>query len=97
MAAQTGAPPPRLVRVLKALGDERRLRILHRLGEGEFTLQELSTHFDTGNTTMLHHLVILRAAGLVEVRGTAKRYRMRREPLDDLPRFIDLYLPSQRH
>jgi len=96
MAATADAPPARLVRTLKALADERRLRILKRLTTGDYTLQELATHFDSGNTTMLHHLVILRAAGLVRVGGPAKRYSVQRAALPTVAEALDAYLDDGR-
>lgn len=87
------APPARLPRLAKALGDERRLRLLKRLTTGEYTLQELADYFGAGNTTMLHHLIILRAAGLVRLRGgTSKRYSLRRETLPEVGELLDSYL-----
>lgn len=89
-------PSPRLVKLLKALADERRLRILRYLTSGEYTLQQLSEHFETGKTLMLHHLVLLRAAGLVYLRGgTSKRYSLRFAELAEITRLLSAYLPEQ--
>jgi DNA-binding transcriptional ArsR family regulator len=93
-SADPDDPPDRLVSLAKALGDERRLRILRRLTVGSYTLQELSDHFAIPKTTLLHHLVMLRAAGIVRVGpGTAGRYSLRPEVPRELQRLLESYLP----
>jgi DNA-binding transcriptional ArsR family regulator len=93
IAAGSDAPHPRLLRLARALGDERRLRVLKRLTAGDWTLHELATHFGVSDTTMLHHLIILRGAGLVRVRGGAgKRYRLERHVLPEMGRLLESYL-----
>ena len=44
VSADADAPPLRLVRLSKALGDEKRLRILRALADGEKSLMELAEH-----------------------------------------------------
>jgi DNA-binding transcriptional ArsR family regulator len=61
------APPPRMLRLYKALGDEKRLRILKRLVSGQATLQELADSVGLAKSSVHHHMVILRSAGLVKV------------------------------
>lgn len=94
-SANPDDPPDRLVSLAKALGDERRLRILRRLTTGSFSLQELADHFETPKTTLLHHLVILRSAGIVRVGpGTSPKYSLRTEMPLELNRLLDGYLPA---
>ena len=59
----------------RALGDERRLRMLRRLAAGDATLAELAGTAETAKSTAHHHLAHLRAAGLVTMRGNARAYR----------------------
>lgn len=93
LAAGGDAPNPRLVRLTRALGDERRLRVLKRLSAGDWTLHELATHFGVGDTTMLHHLIILRGAGLVRVSaGAGKRYELVRDEVPDVGALLETYL-----
>lgn len=91
VSAETDAPPLRLVRLSKALGDDKRLRILRALAEGDRTLMELAEQFGLAKTTMHHHMVILRSAGLVSV-GAGKRYRLRHEMLPDVGELLSGYL-----
>src|SRR5207248_5604690 len=60
-------PPASLIRLHKALGDEKRLRILKRLAREPATLKELAEAAGVGKPTAHHHTVILRSAGLLSV------------------------------
>lgn len=73
------APPPHLVRLYKALGDETRLKILRLLAGREMYLQELAKALGMSHVTVLHHVAVLRAAHLVQVveRENLKYYRLR--------------------
>jgi DNA-binding transcriptional ArsR family regulator len=89
-AASRDEPPAFLVRRLRALGDERRLRLLRRIGQGRVTLHELAAETGLPKTTLHHHLVALRAAGLVRLRDDAlrqyspqPRYTVRAEAIPD--------------
>jgi biotin operon repressor len=62
-------PPAQLVKRLKAIGDEKRLRIMKLLSEKERTLKELTALLGMGKTTVHHHLSLLRTAGMVKVTG----------------------------
>jgi len=85
-------PPDDLVRTLRALGDARRLRILHHLGAGDLRLAELSRRTGMAATTLLHHLAILRAAGLAQALPGDRGYGLRTEPLHDLPGALSTWL-----
>lgn len=63
-------PPGQLVQKLKAIGDEKRLRILKLLVKKELTLKEVTALVGMGKTTVHHHLTLLKAAGLVHVKGS---------------------------
>jgi DNA-binding transcriptional ArsR family regulator len=92
ISADADAPPLRLVRLSKALGDEKRLRILRALSEGEKTLMELADMFGVAKTTMHHHMIVLRSAGLISVGVGSKRYRLRHETVPDLGALLTGYL-----
>lgn len=85
--ADTDAPPQWLIRIHKALGDERRLRMLRRLSESPASLADLTMEVDLAKSTVFHHIGVLRAAGLVRVHigsGHEKNplYSLRRGALD---------------
>jgi DNA-binding transcriptional ArsR family regulator len=92
VTAETDAPPLRLVRLSKALGDEKRLRILRALADGEKSLMELSEMFGVAKTTMHHHMIVLRTAGLISVVVGTKRYRLRHESVPDVAALLSGYL-----
>jgi DNA-binding transcriptional ArsR family regulator len=92
VSADAEAPPLRLVRLSKALGDEKRLRILRALADGEKSLMELAEMFGVPKTSMHHHMIVLRSAGLVAVGVGQKRYRLRRETVPDLGALLGGYL-----
>jgi len=92
------APPQMLVKAHRALGDERRLRILHRLSSNEESLQDLAAHFGVAKSTLHHHIGILRSAGLVRVTVDRESgqtlYGLRRVALDEAARLMDIYLET---
>lgn len=92
ISAELDTPPQRLVRLSKALGDEKRLRILRLLADGEKTLMELADAFGVAKTTMHHHMIVLRSAGLVAVGVGDKRYRLRHETVPDIGALLSGYL-----
>jgi len=93
------APPSWLLRVYKALGDDKRLRIMRRLSEGEATLDELTEMLGLSKSTVHHHMTLLRGAGLVRVqmsaeesKGKHKTYSVREQSVADAGDFLDSYL-----
>ena len=92
VSADADAPPLRLVRMSKALGDEKRLRILRALADGEKSLVELAEMFGVPKTSMHHHMIVLRSAGLVAVGVGQKRYRLRSETVPDIGALLGGYL-----
>lgn len=94
--ADSDAPPTRLVNLAKALADERRLRILKKLATESYTLQELAEDFGVAKTTMHHHLITLRSAGLVRMRTTDKRYSLRSDMIEGTGELLERYLFGTR-
>lgn len=88
-------PPVRLVRLYKALADERRLRILKMLTTRSYSLQEIADEFGVAKTTMHHHLGALRTAGLVLARSDDKVYSLRRNMLSEVSELLDAYLADK--
>lgn len=99
IAADPDAPPAWLVDIYKALGDEKRLRILGRLGrEGSATLAELTELIDSAKSTAHHHIGILRSAGLVTVELSESKdttYRLRPQLLPAAQRMLGQFLSGE--
>jgi DNA-binding transcriptional ArsR family regulator len=79
------APPLSVLRLHRALGDGTRLRILKLLSAGDLYLTEIAQQLDLSKPTIKHHMVQLRAAGLVTIieAGSVMYYSLRRDRLDD--------------
>ena len=92
ITADSDTPPARLVRLLKALADERRLRVVKRMATGSYTLQEIADEFGVAKTTMQHHLTSLRQAGIVRMKLSDHRYSLRSEALDNLSELLGDYV-----
>lgn len=59
-------------RLLKALGNEKRLQLLCLLVEGERSVGELNTRLDLSQSALSQHLALLRQDGLVTSRREAQ-------------------------
>ena len=78
---QPGEPPPRLVMMAKALGDELRIRALRELRSGPLTASELARRLGVPRTSLQHHLAILVNAGLARLATDDARWgRMELRP-----------------
>lgn len=68
--------------------------------DDDYTLQELSEQFEIPKSTMLHHLVILRSAGVVRLKGTptSVKYTLRDAAVFDHATMLEDYLarPARR-
>ncbi len=76
--------PEGLVGALKALGDPTRLRILRDLAEAPLTPSELARRLRLRPPTVIHHLRILRLAGLVHITVSASNERVYAARLEEL-------------
>jgi DNA-binding transcriptional ArsR family regulator len=86
---------PRLRRLTKAVSDGSRLRILRLLSAGPASFTEIVTFMNLSKSTVNHHLVVLRAAGLVRVHDSGERsstYTLRPDALDLLRDDLRSYL-----
>lgn len=55
---------------------------------------ELAEAFGVAKTTMHHHMIVLRSAGLVSVGIGSKRYRLRSAAVPDVGALLSGYLGS---
>jgi len=58
--------------IFKALSDTNRLKIIKLLKEGELCVCELTTALSTSQSTVSHHLSVLKNAGLIKERKEGK-------------------------
>lgn len=79
-----------LLVALKAIADEKRLRILTLLASGERCVCELQDALDAGQSLLSFHLKTLKDAGLVADRrqGRWVYYSLEREALGALEEFL---------
>jgi hypothetical protein len=84
-----------LVRLLKALADETRLRLLGLLAAHERSVEELTALLDLKAPTVSHHLAMLKDLHLVEMRaeGNTHFYTLNAETLRSRSR--DLFTPER--
>jgi DNA-binding transcriptional ArsR family regulator len=68
MSARNDDTFRRQARVLKALANESRLKIVDRLSQGECSVGELTEIVGSDRTTVSKHLAVLRAHGIVNDR-----------------------------
>ncbi len=88
------APPTYLVEMYKALGDEKRLRLLTILAGGDSDLKTLAERVDLAKSTTHHHLRILRSAGLVRVLvgDDDKKYSLRKEAIAEAGPMLEHFI-----
>lgn len=79
--------------VLDALADPTRRTLVERLRGGPCTVGELVAVVPVTQSAVSQHLRALREAGLVESRpeGRHRVYRIRREGLDSLRRYVESF------
>jgi DNA-binding transcriptional ArsR family regulator len=97
IAPPADQPASGLLRLTRALGDESRLRMLRFVADGPCTLTEVARFIGLSQPTVHHHLVQLRAAGLVRVHFTVSgpnRYSLRPHALDQLNVQLGQYLQT---
>lgn len=79
--------------LLKALGDDTRIKIFHMLSDGELCACNLLEEFNITQPTLSYHMKILCESGLVNGRkdGIWMKYSINKDVLDSLKNlFIDI-------
>jgi DNA-binding transcriptional ArsR family regulator len=87
--------PDALVLALKSLADPTRLRILRHLTSGPLTPSQLARRLRLRPPTVIHHLRLLRLAGLVHIiinEQDEKRYATRQESLKGIYAAVEDFL-----
>jgi DNA-binding transcriptional ArsR family regulator len=93
--ADSDTPPSWMTQMFKALGDEKRLKVLRHLSTGPKTLGELAEYLGLAKSTTHHHLRSLRAAGLVLYgmnEDDENLFEFKKEVLPEALRLIGQYL-----
>lgn len=91
--------PDHLIRMLKAMADPTRLRILRYLAQGELTPSQLARQLRLRAPTVTHHLNTLRLAGLVRLTLESKgerHYAARLEALVSMDTSLKEFLESDQ-
>ena len=80
----------KLALMLKALGDENRIRILRQLRQGEKCACRLLEDLEISQPTLSHHMKVLCDIGLVTLRkeGVRRFYRLHTQNFRDLGRHL---------
>jgi DNA-binding transcriptional ArsR family regulator len=97
-AAPTFDATRRLLELSRAVGDKTRVKILTVLRQGEMTAVDLARALGVPRTTLLHHLALLRSAGLIHVAvtpGDATMYRLRPDGLNDLAKAAAAFISTE--
>lgn len=100
--ADPNAPDEEMLRFFQTLGDETRLRILRLLAQREMYLTELAERLGLTKATIKHHMVRLRAAGMVTLHDRSERkthYTLRPDVARRAAQSLDAFLyskPSER-
>ncbi|WP_078430013.1 ArsR/SmtB family transcription factor [Alkalihalobacterium alkalinitrilicum] len=82
MPNAAGSPSILLMRKLRALTDENRLKILKYLAKGDRTFSDIQKHIGLAKSTVHHHLIVLRSAGLLSLvvyESQPDQYRFRED------------------
>lgn len=97
--ADPRAPSEETLRFFEALGDSTRLRILRLLAEREMYLTELSERLGLTKATTKHHMIRLRAAGLVTLydRDRMTYYAIRPDVSHHAAQLLNDYLRRLPH
>lgn len=91
-------PPGRLVKLAKALADEGRLKVLYALRDRELTGAEIAERLGVPRTSLWHHILILRGAGLVRAtKGTGNQstYALQEEVLPEVSELLEQFLAGE--
>jgi DNA-binding transcriptional ArsR family regulator len=89
---RTQGDPAELVRIYKALGDEKRLKLLKLLQEGPISLTDAAQEIGLAKSTTHHHLAILRQAGFVLIQEGDDTYKLRPDMRPEPGALLEQYL-----
>ncbi|QQE73987.1 winged helix-turn-helix transcriptional regulator [Brevibacillus composti] len=89
-------PPDRLMRMTRALADEKRLRILKILSSGNRSFTDLVEVMELSKSNLHYHLSLLRTAGLISIHHVPftnqDKYGIRAGVFDDVKQMLERYV-----
>lgn len=89
-------PPVVLLRMTEALANPERLRLLRYVADEPKTVNEMAADLNQPYDKLMHHLVILRAAGLLRSHVNAgvqnERFSLRPDGASELQMFLESYI-----
>ncbi|WP_342435709.1 ArsR family transcriptional regulator [Paenibacillus sp. FSL L8-0436] len=90
-------PPTVLLRLTKALSDPTRLRLLRYVANEPKTIWDMQSDLSQSSEMLMHHLLILRVAGLLRVHLGSEgegneRFSIRADGASDLQMFLESYI-----
>jgi len=88
-------PPNVLLRMTRALSDPERLRMLRYIGGEPRSLQDMAHYLLQPQESLMHHLMMLRVAGLLRIhlgRGDIERFSIRQDGASELQLFLESYI-----
>lgn len=91
---ENAGPSAKLLRKTRALADENRLLILQFIAEEERTFTDIKKHIKLAKSTVHHHLITLRASGLLTLVRTNEqiKYRLRQDGIAKLEEQLTSFL-----
>ncbi|KAA9006535.1 helix-turn-helix transcriptional regulator [Paenibacillus spiritus] len=91
-------PPTELLRMTKALSDPVRLRLLRYLANEPKSLWEMKNDLGQSGDMLMHHLMMLRVAGLLRIHLSdpdGERFSIRPDGASELQLFLESYVHRQ--
>lgn len=88
-------PPTLLLRMTKALSDPVRLRLLRYVANEPKSLWEMQSDLGQSGDILMHHLMMLRVAGLLRIHlrdADNERFSIRPDGASELQMFLESYI-----
>jgi len=96
LAGNDGMPPNSLMRMVKALSDEKRLRIMKILSSGNRSFTDLVELMELSKSNLHYHLSLLRTAGLITIHhvpfSNQDKFGIRAGVFDDVKQMLERYV-----
>lgn len=98
-ASDASAPPEKVLRVLRGLNDEKRLRILRILAKGPLSFSDLVENTKLSKSNLHYHLTLLRTSGLIRILNpypqSGDRYELRQRSFESVKKWLEAYIVAE--